>query len=92
MTTITLLATPAAVLALVNLAKRFGITGPWATLLAVLLGVGLTVADYLLGADALYGAIATGLILGLGAAGLYDVAVTVGTTAEPRRAIDGHTD
>ena len=82
---ITLLATPLVVLALVNLAKRLGLSGagPLA-LLAVVLGVLLALGDYaaLSGdphtAAGWYTAGATGLILGLTAAGLYDVASTIG--------------
>lgn len=84
---ITLLATPLVVIALVNLAKRLGLTGagPLA-LLAVLLGIGLAVGDHLAlsgepaTAAGIYTAIATGLILGLTAAGLYDVADKIGGT------------
>lgn len=71
--TVTLIATVPAILALVNLAKRFGVKGQWATLLAVVLGVVLNVADYAWHDAGWYGAATTGLILGLGAAGLYDV-------------------
>lgn len=71
--TVTLIATVPAILALVNLAKRFGIKDQWATLLAVVLGVLLNVADYAWHDTGWYDAATTGLILGLGAAGLYDV-------------------
>lgn len=43
---IALLATPAAIIALVNLGKRAGLSGPLAALVAVLLGVALGVADW----------------------------------------------
>ena len=84
---LTLLATPLVVIALVNLAKRLGMAGagPLA-LLAVILGIGLALGDYLaLGGQpattaGVYTAIATGLILGLTAAGLYDVADKIGGT------------
>lgn len=97
------LATIPAILGLVNLAKQFGIVGRWSALLAVLLGITIAVAEYLTGADVLvtaggiYGAVATGAILGLSAAGLYDAtvkppAVLVGELAsvdayEPERAM-----
>ena len=79
---ITPIATVPAILALVNLGKSFGVVGRWATLLAVVLGVGLQLADYAFltdtqSASGWYGAAAAGLILGLSAAGLYDVARTV---------------
>ena len=78
MDTVTLLATPAAILALTNLAKDFGVEGRWAALLAVILGVALSVSDGLFAAYPLYGMITAGLTLGLGAAGLYDMAESIG--------------
>ena len=78
MDTVTTLATIPAILALVQLSKSFGISGKWATLLAVVLGVILQVAEYTVSGDVSasgwYQAAATGLILGLSAAGLYDTA------------------
>lgn len=71
-TAITLASVPA-ILALVNLAKLFGIQGRWATLLAVFLAVLLNVGTYYGAGSPLYEAISSGLILGLSAAGLYDV-------------------
>ena len=89
------LATIPAILALVNLAKAFGVTGKWSALLAVVLGVGFAQADYWFGAT---GATATasgayvaggmGLVLGLSAAGLYDVASTIAGGYLPKRAVD----
>lgn len=94
---IVMLATPLVVVALVNLAKRAGLSGsgPLAGL-AVLLGVALGLADYgFLTAEPTtaagwYTAAATGLILGLTAAGLYDVTSKSGSSSdsEPQRAID----
>ena len=80
--TTTTIATIPAILALVNLAKTFGVTGKWSALLAVILGVAIQAAEYGVTSTAQtpagwYGAIATGLVLGLSAAGLYDVARTV---------------
>ena len=80
-----ILATPFAVVALVNLLKNFGVVGKWSLLAATLLGVVVQAADYAfltpepLTAAGWYAAIATGLILGLTAAGLYDVAQKVGS-------------
>lgn len=73
METITVLASIPAILALVNLAKRVGLKGSAAVVLAVALGVALTVADYFFAGAGAYQAVTEGLILGLGAAGLYDV-------------------
>ena len=87
METITTIATVSAILALVNLAKLFGVVGRWSTALAVFLGVLIQVSEFLAlsGEPAtvrgVYLAIATGLILGLSAAGLYDVAATIGGKA-----------
>ena len=80
---ITTLATPLAVLALVELAKSLGIGGKAATALAVALGVILAVTDHLLAGSAAYGAVAQGLILGLSAAGLWDAAGRVGKQRAP---------
>ena len=77
------LATPLVILALVNLGKSMGVTGKWSMLLAVILGVLLAVADGILGTNPVYGFVSTGLILGLTAAGLYDVSVTVGKRYAP---------
>lgn len=72
-----------AILALVNLAKSLGLSGRWSALVAVLLGVGLAVAEHYAPA-ALWQTIIGGLIVGLGAAGLYDVtAPTDAKRAEP---------
>lgn len=71
----TVLSVPA-VLAIVQLAKSFGVIGKWALLLAVAVAVALNVAAYLWSASGLYSAIVAGLLLGLAAAGLYDAAKT----------------
>lgn len=76
-TTATILSVPA-VVAVVELLKSFGVAGKWALLAAVVVAVGLNVADYLWAASGLYGAVVTGVLLGLSAAGLYDVAKTAG--------------
>ena len=87
METITTIATVSAILALVNLAKLFGVVGRWSTALAVFLGVLIQVSEFLALTEdpvtvrGVYLAIATGLILGLSAAGLYDVAATIGGKA-----------
>ncbi len=89
MEAVTVLATAPAILALVNLAKRFGLSGAWCALLAVILGVVLSVADALLAGRPVLPASAAGLLLGLGAAGLYDVAATIGgDTYTPERATE----
>lgn len=74
------LASIPAILALVNLAKQFGVSGKWSAVLAAVLGVIFAEADYLFGvagvvvsAPGVYSAGAAGLVLGLSASGLYDV-------------------
>ena len=71
--TVTLIATVPAILALVNLAKRFGVRDTLSLALAVVLGVALNLGDYFWSGAGWYSAATQGLILGLGAAGLYDV-------------------
>lgn len=74
MDAITTLATVPAVLAIVNLLKdTFNINGKYSALLAVIIGVGLNIANYALGDAGWYQAAAQGLILALGASGLYDM-------------------
>jgi len=92
METITILATIPAILALTNLAKSLGLAGRWSALLAVLLGVGLNVADWALAGQGWYAAAADGLILGLSAAGLYDLAQTVGNPVVSAEASGGPYD
>lgn len=77
----TTLATAPAVLALVTLAKDAGLPKRGAAPLAVLLGVALAVADHALAGSGIYAAGASGLLLGLGAAGLYDAARLAGGAA-----------
>lgn len=73
MDAITTIATVPAILALVNLGKRLGLNGRLALLSAVVLGIAVNVANYYLGAEPGYQAAVQGLILGLAAAGLYDI-------------------
>lgn len=74
----TTLATAPAVLALVTLAKDLGLPTRLAAPLAVALGVILAAADHALAGTGAYAAVADGLLLGLGAAGLYDAARLAG--------------
>lgn len=77
----TLLSVPA-VLAIVELMKRFGLSGPWSMLAAVVVAIAINLGDYYLGTAGAWQAATKGLLLGLAAAGLYDVA----RTAAPRAA------
>lgn len=76
------LASPLVILALVNLGKKFGASGRWSMLLAVILGIVLAVLDGTLAGNVIYGYASNGLLIGLSAAGLYDVAAIVGTRKE----------
>lgn len=80
MDTIVLLASVPAIVAVVNLAKRLGLSGEASLALAVVLGVLFAVSDFLWGDTGWYEAASSGLILGLGAAGLYDVTAPHVTT------------
>lgn len=77
----TALATAPAVLALVQLAKDAGLPTRLAAPLAVLLGIALAIADYALAGTGVYDAAASGLLLGLAAAGLYDASRLIGTSS-----------
>ena len=67
------LATVPAILALVTVAKDLGLPSKLATVAAIVFGITLAVADYLFASEGLYQAVSEGLILALGAAGLYDL-------------------
>lgn len=86
MNTITLLASIPAILGVVNLAKGLGLPSKAAAPLAAGLGVLFGVLDAVFTATApltgqgYYSAAAGGLLLGLGAVGLYDAAKSAGAT------------
>lgn len=80
---VTTLATVPAIIALVTLAKDLGLPSKLSPLLAVVLGVVLTLFDAIAFGDAFTNqtvmqAIGMGVILGLSASGLYDGARAVG--------------
>lgn len=62
-----------AILALTNLAKSLGLSGKVSALLAVVLGIALAVSQHELAGYGWYQAAVQGMVLGLSAAGLYDV-------------------
>ena len=82
---VTSIVTVPAIVALTNLIKGLGVGGKWSALVAVLLGVGLAVASYALADSGWWDAASGGLLLGLAAAGLYDLA----PGEAPRRAVEG---
>ena len=77
MNTVSALATVPAIIALVTIAKDAGLRTSWASLLAVALGLALSVADYLFAGSGVWQAASSGVLLGLGAAGVYDAASLV---------------
>lgn len=81
-TEIVTIASIPAILALTNLAKSLGLSGKTSALLAVVLGIALAVAQYELAGYGWYQAAAQGMILGLSAAGLYDVSKPRATDAD----------
>ncbi|MCR2051830.1 hypothetical protein NSA19_02965 [Actinomyces bowdenii] len=88
METTVLLSVPA-ILALTTLAKRLGVRGQWSMLVAVVLGGCLAAAQHYLGNDPGFQAIAQGVLLGLSAAGLFDVAKEAGLSpASPEAAAE----
>ncbi len=75
-----LLASIPAILGIINLLKGLGLPTKAAAPIAVALGVALSVSDLYFSALPVYEAISSGLLLGLGATGLYDVAKMAGAT------------
>lgn len=83
MDAITTLATVPAVIALVNLLKyTFNINGRYSAIIAVIIGVGLNIANYALGDAGWYQAACQGLILGLSGSGLYDITNTASAPSD----------
>ena len=70
---ITLLVSVPAILALVNLLKSLGLPAKLAPVASIIIGVGLNLAVFFLSEYGWFAAAAQGLILALGASGLYDV-------------------
>lgn len=73
MDAVVILATVPAIVALVTVAKDLGLPTKYATVFAIAVGLILGIADYSFAADGLYKAASSGLILALGAAGVYDL-------------------
>ena len=73
MDAVTTVATVPAIVAIVNLLKGLGLDGKLSALVAVILGVVLSIAVVAGAGNPIFEAASGGLILGLGAAGLYDL-------------------
>jgi hypothetical protein len=73
MEALTIIASVPAIVALVNFGKRLGLNGEAPLVAAVVLGIAINVANFYLGAYPVYQEAVAGLMLGLAAAGLYDV-------------------
>lgn len=73
---ITIVASVPGVIAVVNFLKQLGLAGKAALIAAVVVGVALNVANYYLAASGAYQAGVTGVIVGLAAAGIYDLSAT----------------
>ena len=80
MDTITTLATPLAVIALVTIAKDLGLPSRLGSVLALVLGISIHAAATYLD-PGLWTVISQGIILGLGGSGIYDV-TKAGPTVE----------
>lgn len=76
---ITLAATPAAIIALVNLARKLGLPPKAALVLAMSLGIAFALSDLQFGALGWYRSAVDGMLIGLAAAGLHDLAGRAGT-------------
>jgi membrane associated rhomboid family serine protease len=70
---LTVIASVPAIVALVNFCKRLGLKGEAPMVAAVALGIAINVANFYLGTVPVYQQAVSGLMLGLAAAGLYDV-------------------
>lgn len=84
--TLTTLLTVPAIVALVNFGKRMGLPSKGAIALALFLGVFLSVAEWAWSGQGWYGAATSGLLLGLSAAGLYDLIPGESVTVKAKRA------
>ena len=71
---VTTLASIPAIVALVNLAKGLGLPSKAAAPVAIVIGIAINTANHYLAGNGAYQSAVTGLLMGLAAAGLYDVA------------------
>ncbi len=75
---VTLAATPAAITAIMNKLRDLGLPAKHALWLAAILGMTLALTDYFLGGYSWYSVAISGLMMGLAAAGLHDLAGRAG--------------
>jgi hypothetical protein len=73
---IAMIASVPGVVAVVNLLKQLGVTGKWSLVAAIVVGVALNVANFYLGDMGVYQAGVQGAMIGLGAAGIYDLSAS----------------
>jgi len=72
---VTILSVPA-IVAIVQVIKSFGVGGKYSLVAALAVAVALNVLNFHFGASGLYLAVVQGVLVGLSAAGVYDVAKT----------------
>ena len=87
MDTITTIASPLAIIALVNVAKRLGLPAALSPVLALLLAGVIVSAEVWLSPDG-YGALSRAILLGLAAAGVWDITPGSVQPQSPKRAVD----
>ena len=87
MDTITTIASPLAIIALVNVAKRLGMPAALSPVLALLLAGGIVLAEVWLSPEG-YGALSRAILLGLAAAGVWDITPGSVQPQSPKRAVD----
>lgn len=80
---ITTLLTAPAILALVTIGRDLGLPAKLAPVVAVVLGIGLGVAEQQLGHLPIYQAAVQGALIGLAASGVYDVSKLAGGRLVP---------
>ena len=78
---VTILSVPA-IVAIVEVIKAFGVNGKYSLVVALAVAVALNVLNFQYGASGLYLAIIQGVLVGLSAAGVYDVAKAASTTTK----------
>ncbi len=87
MDTINTIASPLAIIALVNVAKRLGMPAALSPVLALILAGAIVLAELWLSPEG-YGALSRAILLGLAAAGLWDITPGSVGPQSPKRAVD----